>query len=247
MASSCNSAIIAEIVRGRHMESCHLGHAVVADADGQVLFAVGNHERPIFPRSALKPLQALAGVMSGTDQQFQFTDAELAVICGSHRGEPRHRAAVRSILEKIEATEEQLHCGAPAVVDVATRDELIRAGQSPTAIDNNCSGKHAGMLALAKVLGASMDGYWNIDHPVQQKIQRICREMCGIDGASRLESSVSAARCVASMVQAGSNAPLMAVLFRHTCSHCASWRKDLRACVPGNTSNKPMGMPVVAY
>jgi len=190
MASSCKSAIIAEIVRGRHMESCHLGHAVVADADGQVLFAVGNHERPIFPRSALKPLQALAGVMSGTDQQFQFTDAELAVICGSHRGEPRHRAAVRSILEKIEATEEQLHCGAPAVVDVATRDELIRAGQAPTAIDNNCSGKHAGMLALAKVLGASMDGYWNIDHPVQQKIQRICREMCGIDGASRLECAV---------------------------------------------------------
>src|SRR6476659_8061280 len=87
MAPSCNSAIIAEIVRGQHVESCHLGHAVVADSEGQVLFAVGNHERPTFPRSALKPLQALAGIMSGTDHQFQFTDAELAVICGSHRGE----------------------------------------------------------------------------------------------------------------------------------------------------------------
>jgi L-asparaginase II len=107
MAPSCNSAIIAEIVRGRHVE--HLGHAVVVDSDGQVLFAVGNHQRPTFPRSALKPLQALAGIISGTDHQFQFTDAELAVICGSHRGEPRHLAAVRSILEKVGATEEHLY------------------------------------------------------------------------------------------------------------------------------------------
>ena len=188
--SSCNSAMIAEIVRGRHVESCHLGHAVVVDSNGRVLFAAGNHERPTFPRSALKPLQALAGIMSGTDHQFRFTDAELAVICGSHRGEPRHRAAVRSILEKIGATEEHLHCGPPAVVDIAPRDDLIRAGQAPTAIYNNCSGKHAGMLALAKVLDASMEGYWNIDHPVQQKIQRICCEMCGVDGASRLEWAI---------------------------------------------------------
>lgn len=190
MALPCNSAMIAEIVRGRHVESCHLGHAVVVDSNGRVLFAAGNHERPTFPRSALKPLQALAGIMSGTDHQFRFTDAELAVICGSHRGEPRHRAAVRSILEKIGATEEHLHCGPPAVADIAPRDDLIRAGQAPTAIYNNCSGKHAGMLALAKVLDASMEGYWNIDHPVQQKIQRICCEMCGVDGASRLEWAV---------------------------------------------------------
>src|SRR5262249_2354590 len=146
------------------------------------------------PRSALKPLQALAGVMSGTDQQFQFTDAELAVICGSHRGEPRHRAAVRSILEKIEATEEQLHCGAPAVVDVATRDELIRAGEAPTADDNNFAGKDAGRLRLRKFSAPRWQG-------IGTAIIQYSRK-----------SSVSAARCVASMVQAGSNAPLMAVL-----------------------------------
>jgi L-asparaginase II len=171
------------------VESCHLGHAVVVDSNGRVLFAVGNHQRPTFPRSTLKPLQALAGIISGTGHRFQFTDAELAVICGSLWSEPWHRA-VRSILEKVGATEEHLHCGPPVVVDIATRDELIRAGQAPTAIYNNSSGKHAGMIALAKVLGASMDGYRNIDHPVQQKIQRICCEMCGVDGASRLEWTV---------------------------------------------------------
>lgn len=186
----CDSVVIAEIIRGRHLESRHFGHAVVVDLNGRVLFAAGNPERPTFPRSALKPLQAVSGIMCGTDQQFRFTDAELAVICGSHRAEPRHRDAVRSILQKIGATEEYLHCGPHPVADINTRDELIRAGQTPTAIYSNCSGKHAGMLALAKVLGASMDGYWNIDHPVQQQIQRICRGLCGDESGDELEWAI---------------------------------------------------------
>ena len=187
----CNSAVvISEIIRGRHLESRHFGHAVVVDVNGRVLFPAGDPQRLTFPRSALKPLQALAGIMCGTDRQFRFTDAELAVMCGSHRAEPRHRAAVRSILEKIGVTEEHLHCGPHPVADIATRDELIRAGQAPTAIYSNCSGKHAGMLALAKALGASMDGYWNIDHPVQQQIQRICCELCGDESGCKLEWAI---------------------------------------------------------
>jgi L-asparaginase II len=185
-----NPAMIAEVVRGQHVEGRHWGHAVVADISGRVLFAVGDPEHLIFPRSALKPLQALAGIVSGIDNRFRFTDAELAVICGSHRAEPRHRAAVRSILAKVGAAEEHLHCGPHPVMDIATRDELIRCGQTPTPIYNNCSGKHAGMLALAKVLGAPIDGYWNIDHPVQKTIQGICRDLCGVDDASMLDWAV---------------------------------------------------------
>jgi L-asparaginase II len=174
--------MLAEVIRGQHVEGRHFGHIVVVDMAGEVQFAVGNPERLTFPRSALKPFQALAGVVSGTDREFQFTDAELAVICASHRAEHRHLAAVRSILRKIGATEDDLHCGPHPVLNIATRDELIRAGREPTAIYNNCSGKHAGMLALARVLGASIGGYWNIDHPVQQLIQRVCSELFDVRG-----------------------------------------------------------------
>ncbi len=189
-ALSCDCAVIAEIIRGRHLESRHFGHVAVVDGNGRVLFAAGNPERPTFPRSALKPLQALAGIIYGTDREFHFTDAELAVICGSHRAESRHLGAVQSILQKIGATEENLHCGPHPVADVTTREELIRAGQAPTAIHSNCSGKHAGMLALAKVLRASMDGYWNIDHPVQQQVQRICYAVCGDESEHKLKWAI---------------------------------------------------------
>jgi L-asparaginase II len=187
-SASSNPAVIAEVIRGQHVEGRHFGHAVVVDAAGELLFAVGNPERLTFPRSALKPFQALAGVAKGTDREFQFTNAELAVTCASHRAEPRHLAAVRSILRKIGATEDDLHCGPHPVVDIATRDKLICAGQEPTAIYNNCSGKHAGMLALARVLGASIDGYWNTDHPVQLQIQHICNELFDVRG--RLASAI---------------------------------------------------------
>jgi L-asparaginase II len=186
-AFSCQPAVIAEVYRGRHVESRHFGHIAVVDVTGRLVFAVGDPERLIFPRSALKPLQALAGVVSGTDRRFQFIDAELAVSCGSHRAERRQLAAVQSILDKVGATERDLRCGPQPVADIATREDLIRAGQAPTAIHNNCSGKHAHMLALAQILAAPLDGYWNIDHPVQQRVQQICCDLCCDDGVGSLE------------------------------------------------------------
>jgi L-asparaginase II len=190
-SQSCdeNVALLAKVIRGRRVESRHWGHVVAVDLDGEMLFGVGNPDLPIFPRSCLKPLQALAGVVNDVDRQFEFSDAELAVVCGSHLAELRHIRAVKSILDRIGAVEGDLRCGPHAVKDVETRNHLIRTGQEPTAIYNNCSGKHAGMLALAKVLGASKDGYWNVDHPVQRQIQLICREMCDHTEAT-LESAV---------------------------------------------------------
>jgi len=183
------AALMAEVIRGRHVESRHWGHVVVVDRKGEILFSTGNPDILIFPRSSLKPLQALAGVVGGIDRQFQFSNAELAVMCGSHSGELRHIQAVKSILGRIGAVEGDLHCGPHPVKDIETRNHLIRSGQEPTAIYNNCSGKHAGMLALAKVLGIGKDSYWNVDHPVQQKIQLICREMCCLSDGS-LQSAI---------------------------------------------------------
>lgn len=174
-------ALLAEVTRGGKVESRHFGHVAVVSAAGGVLFSVGDPEHPTFPRSSLKPLQALAGIANGTADAFRFTDAEIAVTCASHAAEPRHREAVASILAKINATEEDLHCGAHPVPHEPSRDELILQGRKPTAIYSNCSGKHAGMLALARVLGAPLAGYWEANHPVQREIQQVLAAACGTD------------------------------------------------------------------
>ncbi len=166
-------ALLCEVTRGDRIESRHFGHAVIVNAAGEVLFSVGNREHPTFPRSSLKPLQALAGIAAGTADRFAFTPAEIAVTCASHAAEPRHREAVARILEKIAAVEEDLRCGPHPVSHLPSRDELILAGRQPTRIYSNCSGKHAGMLALARLIGAPLDGYWEPEHPVQQEVQRV--------------------------------------------------------------------------
>lgn len=177
-------ALLAEVTRGSSIESRHYGHAVAVNAAGEVLFAVGDPEHPTYPRSSLKPLQALASLARGTEERFQLTDAEIAVICASHSASARHRNAVASILEKAHALEEDLHCGPHEVPDRPSREELIRAGKEPTRIYNNCSGKHAGMLALARVLEVPLSGYWEAGHPVQREIQRILAAACDTDLAT---------------------------------------------------------------
>lgn len=176
-------SLLAEVLRGPEVESRHYGHVVVVDAAGRVLFSAGDPERPTYPRSSLKPLQALAGIARGTADAFRFGDAEIAVTCASHAAEPRHREAVARILAKIDATEGDLHCGPHPVPHLPSRDELIRQGREPTPIYSNCSGKHSGMLALARLLGAPLQGYWEFDHPVQQEIRQILAATCGTDSS----------------------------------------------------------------
>lgn len=172
--------LLVEVTRGDAVESRHYGHVVGTDAAGRVLFSAGDPDHPTYPRSSLKPLQALAALARGTADRFDFTDAEIAVTCASHSAEPRHIEAVRRILSKIDATEGDLHCGPHPVPHLPTRDQLIREGREPTRIHNNCSGKHSCMLALARVLGAPLSGYWEPHHPVQAEIQRVLAEHCGV-------------------------------------------------------------------
>ncbi len=165
--STSSNPVLVEIVRGSLVESRHTGAIAVADAGGRLVLALGDVECPIYPRSAVKAMQALPLVESGAADAFALSEAELAVACASHSGDRVHLDAVRSLLAKAGLDESTLACGAHWPVSEEATRELMRARQRPRAIHNNCSGKHAAMLATAKHLGLDPRGYEQPDHPVQ--------------------------------------------------------------------------------
>lgn len=159
-----------EVRRGAFVESRHRVNVAVADRDGRLRASSGDAEILIFARSTIKPMQALPLVEDGVADRFDFSDAELAVCCGSHNAEPQHVDLVRSMLRKIGADEDALACGAHAPLGKVAAAQLAGAGVQPGRIHNNCSGKHAGMLALARYHGWPLVGYHEMDHPVQQRM-----------------------------------------------------------------------------
>ncbi len=175
-----DNPILAEIVRGTLVESRHTGAIAIADADGRLLLALGDVERPVFPRSAVKALQAIPLVESGAADAFGLGEDELAVACASHSGDHVQVEAVRSLLAKAGLDESHLACGAHWPVSETAMRELMRAGRRPQAIHNNCSGKHAGMLAAAVHLGFDPRFYERPDHEMQVLIARLISETCGV-------------------------------------------------------------------
>jgi L-asparaginase II len=174
--------VLVEATRGRIAESVHRGRAAVVDVSGRVAAAWGDIEAPVYPRSAVKPLQALALVESGAADAFGLDDTELALTCASHSAEPRHLDGITAWLERMGLTPGDLECGAQwPLRHEPTMEALIRAGERSTGLHNNCSGKHTGMLATALHLGAPCTGYVNLEHPVQQRIMGILEQMCGYD------------------------------------------------------------------
>ncbi len=155
-----SSILLAHAVRGGVVDNIHLGSMTVVDLDGRVLASVGDPEKVAYIRSAGKPLQAIALVEAGGAEKYGLEPAELAIICASHSGGEPQVAAVRRVLAK---------AGVP--------ESALRAG---SGIRDNCSGKHAGMLALAKMLGLPLEGYRRPDHPVQQRILEVVADMCGL-------------------------------------------------------------------
>jgi L-asparaginase II len=180
-AGDSANPVLIEVRRGELVESRHRGAVAIADTHGSLLFALGEVSRPVFPRSAIKAFQALPLVESGAAEALNLRDAELAVACASHSGDPVHLEAVRSILAKAEIDEGMLACGAHWPLGERAASDLILARERPRAIHNNCSGKHAGMLAAALQLGLDPGGYERPDHPLQQEIKRILSEICGVD------------------------------------------------------------------
>ena len=165
---------IVEVTRGGRVESRHRVSAAAVNQQGELIAWVGDPELVTFFRSAAKPIQALPVVADGAADEFGFSDSELAVICASHSGEPAHTEAVEAILSRIGCSEDDLECGVQWPFHNPAAEELRSEGRSPSRIHNNCSGKHAGMLAWSRHRGVDTKGYIESDHPVQA---RICSEI----------------------------------------------------------------------
>ncbi|HUJ86756.1 MAG TPA: asparaginase [Burkholderiales bacterium] len=156
--------LLVEVTRGALVESRHRAHCAVADAAGALVLARGEMERPVYPRSAVKPLQALPLLETGAADAFGLGPREIALACASHRGEPMHLAAVEAWLRRLGLSAQDLECAAP-----------------PAALGHNCSGKHAGFLTTARHLGEPTRGYIEPGHPVQQRVRAVLAEMTGCD------------------------------------------------------------------
>jgi len=161
---------VVEVVRGAVVESRHRIHAVVVDAEGRRRAWAGDPELLTYFRSAAKPFQALPLVADGAIDRFGLTLEELAVCCGSHSGQPAHVEAAAAILRKVGMEGAALACGPHPPFHEDSRRELAEAGLEPVRLHNNCSGKHAGMIALARAHGWDVEGYEQPEHPVQQRI-----------------------------------------------------------------------------
>jgi L-asparaginase II len=163
-------AVLAVATRSGAIENEWHGNIAVADPEGRLVGWVGNPEARYYLRSSAKPLQALSIVASGAYKAWRMTPRELAVCCASHSGSFEHQATVLGLLTKAGLREEHLRCGTHGPGDAEASRDLIAHGRKPTPVHNNCSGKHAGMLVTAKHVGASLEDYLNLDHPVQQAI-----------------------------------------------------------------------------
>lgn len=166
--------------RGGRIEATHYGSIVITDPNGGILFSIGDADLPTYVRSSNKMIQALPVVRSGAADKYGFTQQELAVCCASHSAAHYHLDTVRSILEKIGLDVSDLGCGAHDPSDPSAFKRLICSGEQPTAIHNNCSGKHAGMLAATLAMGWPIENYLEWDHPLQQWIFDLMVEHSGV-------------------------------------------------------------------
>lgn len=174
------AAPLVEVWRGPIVESLHRGHLVAVDGAGQIVAELGAPQTVTFIRSSGKPFQTIPLITSGAADRFGFTDQEIAIACGSHSGEQIHVETVQSMLKKIGLGENALKCGVHDPFSIEVSKELARKQQRPSVLQNNCSGKHAGMLAVAKHLGAPIESYDEPSHPLQQLILHTVSKFSGI-------------------------------------------------------------------
>jgi L-asparaginase II len=171
---------LVKVTRGGITESRHRGHIVAVEPDGMIVAHLGAPETVTYLRSSAKPHQAIPLIASGAADRFGFSEKEIAMACASHNGEPIHTELVVSMLEKIGLTAEALKCGVHEPYSAEVARELKERGEQPNVLHNNCSGKHAGMLALALHLGAPTETYDGATHPVQLAAGKIVSQFSGI-------------------------------------------------------------------
>jgi L-asparaginase II len=178
--STLTPAPLVEVTRGSITESRHHGHVVAVDGDGRMIAQLGAPEIVTYLRSSAKPLQAIPLVSTGAADRFGFTPQEIAVACGSHSGEPPHEETVAAMLAKIGLDAGALKCGVHEPFGKEAALELRERGEKPRVLQNNCSGKHTGMIALALHLGGAPETYDEPDNPAQRAIAQTIAQFSGV-------------------------------------------------------------------
>jgi L-asparaginase II len=183
--------VLVEVTRGDRVESRHTGAVAVADSAGRLVWSVGDVAQPVYPRSAIKAMQALVLVESGAADRFGFGDRELALACASHGGEPGHVETASAMLARAGLDADALMCGAHWPIHQPSAQALARSGGQASALHNNCSGKHAGFVCAACAMEADVGRYVEPSHPVQREVKAALENLTGatagepaIDGCS---------------------------------------------------------------
>jgi L-asparaginase II len=213
------AAPLVRVERGGVEEGIHLGHVAVVDANGRIQGSLGDPQHVTYFRSCAKPFQAIASLGTGIAARYALGTEHVAIMAASHNGEPRHVEIVRDLLRRTGIDESALQCGAhwPYYEPAAT--VMRREMDEPLAVFNNCSGKHAGMLAAARALDAPLETYLDAAHPVQQRIREVIEAFTrcpaaniqyGIDGCSAPNAAVplaAMARSFAGLVSSSDEIP----------------------------------------
>ena len=190
-ASDCVPLVA--VTRGEIVESIHFGGFVIVDSNGKIIASQGAEDLLTYPRSSMKPFQVLPFIERGGIEKFGFTEQEVAIMCASHSGTDQHVSVLKGMHQKIGITENDLGCGVHWPSDAKTRQAMRAAGETPTPYRHNCSGKHTGMLAHARMRDLEIESYLDPNHPVQITIRKMLAEMLemqpgdlplGIDGCS---------------------------------------------------------------
>ncbi len=172
--------VLARVLRGERVESVHRGDVAVVDEEGRLLACAGSAETPIYVRSAAKPFQAMPLLEAGGERAFRLGSDEIALLCASHGGEPRHVRVARRLLARGRFTVRDLVCGAHLPMHEPSARALVARGERPTALHNNCSGKHAGLLLACRLLGLDPAQYWEPTHAIEHKVLERVSDFCGI-------------------------------------------------------------------
>ena len=233
-----NAVPMVELWRGPILESLHHGHAVVCDETGDVVAEWGDAKAVVLPRSSSKMIQALPLMESGAAEAFSLTTEQLALSCASHQGAEIHVSRVNTWPDTLGLGDDALKCGPQTTRDTDLHTQMIRDAAPTCRVHNNCSGKHAGFLTLAKHLGAGPD-YVALDHPVQRAVleawERLTDETVaghGIDGCSAPNFATSlrgVARAMARFASAEADSP-MGRLTRAMSKHPELVAGETRAC-----------------
>ncbi|MGH9318149.1 MAG: asparaginase [Thermoanaerobaculia bacterium] len=170
--------VLARVLRGDRIESVHRGDVAVVDEDGRLLACAGSPETCIYVRSAAKPFQAMPLLEAGGERTFRLGSDEIALLCASHGGEPRHVRVARRLLSRGRFRVRDLACGAHLPMHEPSARAMVARGQRPTALHNNCSGKHAGLLLACRLFDFDPAGYWKPMHAIEQKVLDRISDYC---------------------------------------------------------------------